>query len=84
MRSNVNFGHPKWAPVTGVTWKFLPPKKLPPGNDTIWQTFPLKEYHMANLPPEEIPWQNFPRGETIPYGKASPSMVNLPPTQIAL
>ena len=33
---------------------------------------------MANLPPEEIPWQNFPRGG-IPYGKASPSMVNPPP-----
>ena len=27
----------------------------PPGNYTIWQTFPMKEYLMANLPPEEIP-----------------------------
>ena len=32
---------------------------------------------MANLPPEEIPWQNFPRGEIIPYGKPSPSLANL-------
>ena len=65
--------------------KFFLPNKLPPGNYTctIWQKFPIKEYNMANLPPEEIPWQNFPRGETIPYGKATPSMVNLPPTQIS-
>ena len=27
----------------------------PLGNYTIWQTFPMKEYLMANLPPEEIP-----------------------------
>ena len=27
----------------------------PPGNNTIWQTFHMKEYLMANLPPEEIP-----------------------------
>ena len=27
----------------------------PLGNYTMWQTFPMKEYLMANLPPEEIP-----------------------------
>ena len=67
----------------GNILSFADDTTLPPGNDTIWQKFPLKEYHMANLPPEEIPWQNFHRGETIPYGKASPSVVNLPPTQIS-
>ena len=48
-------------------------------------------YHMANVPPEGIqdekpspgknPMTELPRGGggTIPYGKASPSMVNLPP-----
>ena len=42
-----------------VTWEYPPPP--PPGKYTMWKTFPLKEYHMSNLPPEEIPWQNFPK-----------------------
>ena len=42
----------------GVTWEFFPLKNSPPPN--------RKLYHMANVPPEEITWQNFHRGETVP------------------
>ena len=49
----------------------------PPGNDTIWQMFPMKEYHiMANLPPGRNPTAEFTQGGIIPYGKASPSVAN--------
>ena len=52
---------------------------------------PRKLYHIANVPPEGIPYgkpspgrnpiAELPQGEIIPYGKPSPSMANLP-TQI--
>ena len=32
----------------------------PRGNYTIWQTFPMKEYHMANLPPGRNPMAELP------------------------
>ena len=40
----------------------------PPGNDTIWQMFPMKEYHiMANLPPPPPPRKKS-HGRTYPGG----------------
>ena len=71
----VNPPHTNFMMREQIPWQIAPP----PGNDTIWQMFPMKEYHiMVKLPPSgRNPMAELTQGEIIPYGKASPSVANL-------
>ena len=50
----------------------------PRGNYTIWQTFPMKEYHMANLPRKKTHSRTSPEGNTTIWHDPPP----LPPEEI--